>query len=626
MKKKEKKKKKYDIEKDYIINIKKIIDTIIKRPTIKYNSLLISEEKIRVNHFKLLYKIIKDFSNLFIIIYHGNCLRLYLSKDYEKQIKQCSINYATKNPSSKRLNQIGGIEGSSNDKDEKGNTLPNKYCYFEIDTKILNIKLIYKILRVLFEDKEKSIQYKSIQYKSIITITGRYGERGYSFTSDDYEQYSLHLTDQYFVSHSSFNCTDISQRLRLQGKYNDNEIKNKTMNLTLWTTKELQDVMSNFYVKFIKEIEKLIMKCKKWEDIKSLIEDIIDSGEYKFGKYMKYIDVRKKRKNIKIKKMYDAKYNGYKLFLIDDMSNIEIKELCKEKNLPEYICVNEIKEIKKEEFIEKYGAYKPIIPHKINKITLNIENKEDILKYCKNILPECINYSIYKPTTDNMNRKTGINLAIKTNKEYNFARCNINNMMIINYKDESYYHLVGLTENKKLPVITNDIKKTPYDINNDMVKYSIIKEKYKKENSLEEYILPQNYYWKSPDGWLILHTKDKKDIISLKILDQKKIEPTLSNILTTTITNVGTENVINNDIQLFVNSCFKKTENKRLRIGIIEIYNVYKLWSTQTKKKILKRIEFKNEIEKLNYKEEKSKGIDINNKSHKKGYNLLVSI
>ena len=131
---------------------------------------------------------------------------------------------------------------------------------------------------------------------------------------------------------------------------------------------------------------------------------------------------------------------------------------------------------------------------------------------------------------------------------------------------------------------------------------------------------------KSPDGWLILHTKDKKDIISLKILDQKKIEPTLSNILTTTITNVGTENVINNDIQLFVNSCFKKTENKRLRIGIIEIYNVYKLWSTQTKKKILKRIEFKNEIEKLNYKEEKSKGIDINNKSHKKGYNLLVSI
>ena len=116
-------------------------------------------------------------------------------------------------------------------------------------------------MRVLFEDKEKSIQYKSIQYKSIITITGRYGERGYSFTSDDYEQYSLHLTDQYFVSHSSFNCTDISQRLRLQGKYNDNEIKNKTMNLTLWTTKELQDVMSNFYVKFIKEIEKLIMKC-----------------------------------------------------------------------------------------------------------------------------------------------------------------------------------------------------------------------------------------------------------------------------------------------------------------------------------------------------------------------------
>jgi hypothetical protein len=73
----------YDIVEDYNINIKKIIEKILKRPTIKYNSLLISEEKIRVNQFYLVDKIIKDFADLFIVIYHGNCLRLYFSEKYE---------------------------------------------------------------------------------------------------------------------------------------------------------------------------------------------------------------------------------------------------------------------------------------------------------------------------------------------------------------------------------------------------------------------------------------------------------------------------------------------------------------------------------------------------------------
>ena len=107
--------------------------------------------------------------------------------------------------------------------------------------------------------------------KTIITITGKYSERGYSFTSDDYDNYSLHLTDQYFVSHASLNCTDISQRLRLQGKYNDPDLKNGKMKLTLWTIPELQDVIQNFYVKFIKEIEKFIMDCNNWEEIKDLV-------------------------------------------------------------------------------------------------------------------------------------------------------------------------------------------------------------------------------------------------------------------------------------------------------------------------------------------------------------------
>jgi len=38
------------------------------------------------------------------------------------------------------------------------------------------------------------------------------------------------------------------------------------------------------------------MRCESWEEIKDLLESIIDNGDFKFGKYMKYIDVSKKRK------------------------------------------------------------------------------------------------------------------------------------------------------------------------------------------------------------------------------------------------------------------------------------------------------------------------------------------
>ena len=422
------------------------------------------------------------------------------------------------------------------------------------------------------------------------------------------------------------------------------------MKLTLWTTKELQDVMNNFYIKFIKEIEKIIMKCENWEAIKSLIEDVIDSGTYKFSKYIKYIYVKKKRKNIKIHKKYDKKYNAYKLILLNDMSDTEIKEFCRENKFPDYVCINQINVMNKEEFIENYGTYKPIVPRKIDKLILNIENKENkkyILEYCKKILPECINYSVYIPTTNNMNRKIGINTAIETNKEYNFAnRCKVNNIMIINYEDESYCHLVGITEQKKLPDITYDIKKLQYSVEDTIVKYSIIKEEYENKMEdptiLDKYILPDNYYWKSPDGWLFLHKKDKSDIVSLKILNPKNI---IERPIETPVVNVALNEVvipaipvlnreqtnsaeviviINSDVKLFVDMCIKKTDNKRLRIGIVEIYNKYKSWcETNTKIKLI-RNEFKNEFTKLSYKEESVRGIDINNKPHKKGYNLSM--
>ena len=646
-----KKKTCYDIVEDYNINIKKIIEEILKRPTSKYNSLLISEEKIRVNQFCLVDKIIKDYPNLFIIIYHGNCLRLYVSKIYEKEIKCWSKWDSKQSSTSQRLWQLGGVYGSSIDT-EKSEKLPNNYCYFNINTKILNIKFVYKLLRILFEKSDTPILCKTI-----ITITGKYGERGYSFTSDDYDNYSLHLTDQYFVSHASLNCTDISQRLRLQGKYNDLDLKNGNMKLTLWTTPELQDIIQNFYVKFIKEIEKYIMGCHSWEEIKELLESIIDNGDFKFSKYMKYIDVSKKRKNLKPIKHYDSKNNGYKLIVIDDMNDTEIDEWCKETKLLDYICINEIKEMNVDDFIDKYGIstietqeYKLDNELSIEFVNYCIKQAEQQFKlklnpikpdwfkdrkekinnyYCESIngskVP--IKISELKNNLIRFRNEDGLNdIQRDGNRRVNIAYDDDNNAYIcISVRNKNH---------KSLPKLTNDyIKKTPYVIVGDKVNYSILKEEYKQQNNTHGYTnedgddfieddnkFPEKYYWKTPDGWLYLYDKDKPEIISLDIVAPLPVKNVIQS-------NISTEPLINSDILLFANSCCKKTDKLNLRFGLKDIFKIYETWCKINGKKCLKtQKKFKEEFEKINYKEENSKGIDVNNKPGKRGYNIMVSL
>ena len=49
--------------------------------------------------------------------------------------------------------------------------LPNNYYYISIDEKIFNIKQVYKLLSILIKDK-------IVKCNTVITITGKYGERG----------------------------------------------------------------------------------------------------------------------------------------------------------------------------------------------------------------------------------------------------------------------------------------------------------------------------------------------------------------------------------------------------------------------------------------------------------------
>lgn len=635
-----KKKTCYDIVEDYNKNIKKIIEKILERPTIKYNSLLISEEKIRANQFCLVDKIIKDFAGLFLVIYHGNCLRLYLSKNYEKEIKFWS-QWDSKQSTSQRLWQDGGIYGSFIDT-EKSEKLPNNYCYFDINTRILNIKLIYKLLRVLFEKSDTPILCKTI-----VTITGKYGERGYSFTSDDYDNYSLHLTDQYFVSHASVNCTNASQQMRLQLKSNDVDLKNGSMKLTLWTTQLFKDIMLNFYVKFIKEIEKYIMDCESWEEIKDLLESIIDNGDFKFGKYMKYIDVSKKRKNLKLHKHYDKKYNGYRIRTIDDMNDGEISEWCTETKLANYICINEIKEMNIDDFINKYGQewnintfYNLTIDElnkrfeKIGKNQHNPRKNEDGKHICclANENLKVWGYDeLYNKLKNYGNNSThGIHNGLKSNKKY------ASRAWVGYNKNGEVRYILKIAEKtviKSLPSHTNDyIKKTPYIVDGDKVKYSVLKEEYKRQNTHgytneddddfieDDNTFPEKYYWKTPDGWLYLYDKGKPEIISLDIVSHL---PVKNDIQTT----ISTEPLIKNDVLLFASSCCEKTNKTNLRFGIKVIYEIYKDWCKTNDKKCLKTMkQFKEEFEKIGYKEETSKGVDFKNKPGKRGYNIMVSL
>lgn len=651
-----KKKTGYDIIEDYFVNIKKIIQEIVDRPHTKYKSLLISEEKFRHNQFCLINNIIKDFPNLFIIIYHGKCLRLYLSKKYENEIKYWA-QWDSKN--SPRLWQTGGVYGSSIDS-EKSEKLPNNYCYFNINTKILNIKLIYKLLRILFEKSNMEILCKTI-----VTITGKYGERGYSFTSDDYDNYSLHLTDQYFVSHASLNCTDISQRLRLQGKYKDDmiELLNGHMKLTLWTTPELQDIIQNFYVKFIKEIEQYIMGCENWEQIKDLLEGIIDNGEFKFKKYIRKLDARtNKAGNLKIYKHYDKKMNGYRLITIDDMTESELDGWCKETNLPEYNCINEIKEININEFINKFGVSKIETQEYLLNDELSIAFVNECLK--KTEIKYNLKFNPIKPEWFN-DRKEKINNYYCESINGNKVPVNLNNLKndIIRFRNEDGINDIGRdgsrrvniayddndsayicisfrNKNKKvLPKQTCDyLRKIPYFVQGNIVKYSVIKEQYKQttinnhgyqneeeSNFIEDdSSLPDKYYWKTPDGWLSLYNKERPEIISLIV--SPLVSKNVSNVNLNINVNISNE-VINNDVLLFTNSCIKNTDKNNLRVGLKEIFNIYETWCKINGKKSLKtHKQLKEELEKLNYKEEKSKGVDINNKPGKRGYNIMVSL
>ena len=240
----------------------------------------------------------------------------------------------------------GGIKGiPTSDKDKK---YYDDYKYYDIDMKSekFNLKMIYKVLSMLFKKIKSN--------KTIITITGKYGDRGLSFTSDYYHpdnKYVLHLTDQYFVSHGTYDWTDSSQRARIQGKYTDNP------KLIFWTTKELANII-NILVNAMLKIENQIMPLKRGHcHIRKLIE------RYSIKKdCVNTLGRPRQRKNLKIKHInYDKNKNAMIYKFPQNLEPEKYEEyfsnLCKEQDIKFDKFINKLVTTNKKDYIKDKGEY-----------------------------------------------------------------------------------------------------------------------------------------------------------------------------------------------------------------------------------------------------------------------------
>lgn len=656
----------YEIVKDYGINIKRMLSQIISRPlpsASSYNSVLISEEKIKVNQFALIDALLRDFPDLFVVIYHGGCLRLYLARKYETEILKWSVWESENASSGQRLNRSGGVYGPASDI-----PLPNNYCYFDINPDTMNIKMVYKLLRVFFDHSTVDITTKTA-----VTITGKYGERGYSFTSDNYGEYPFHLTDQYFVSHSNFNCTDISQRMRLQGKYADAELENGTSSLTLWTTLEFKDLVEIFYLKFIRKVEEDIMYCNSWNDISLSIEKIFDNGDLNFKTYVKYLDSSRKRRNIKVVSLYDASCKGFHLPQLSGKTDAEIEAFCISYKFPKFVRVNTLITIPKKDYRESIVFMVPGIPLRIKLRniddiaipkfeSINSSNRDDLFNLIYPDLPS--RFADYPNHFRNKVRK-GINGAevkrvlacIKSEtpmKPSESCTCSLDfNVMIIERDvvkngivlcsrgDCFITHYTSETEEKS----DNNIKLNPVKNKNiymiggggDTITHSKVLEKFTRgfknetQNDFIDDALPNNYYWTTPDLNVYLFSKNNKELgITLNFI--KVTKPSTSAplpILGFDETRVPESMLIASgfgSISEFISKCCIDTVNINLRFGICEIYMVYKEWCRLHGTKFMLRRIMKAEFEAARGKESELSGVNIANRRGKRGYNVMVSL
>tara|TARA_B100000963_G_scaffold295990_1_gene267088 strand:+ start:1803 stop:4721 length:2919 start_codon:yes stop_codon:yes gene_type:complete len=628
------KKVRYNSLKDYNVNIKSIINEILQRDT-PYNSFLISEEKKQSNQIDLAEQIIKDFDKVFVIVFHGKAgrnglptgLRLYYPEkiddlNIETELQQVVIK-------EKRLNKPGGIKGTPR-------SANNDFKYYDIEMKKkeFSIKMIYKVLAMLFKKIKSN--------RTVITITGKYGERGYSFTSDYYAEdnkYVLHLTDQYFVSHSVHNCSDILQRARIQGKYGD-----KT-NLIFWTTPKLAETIDK-YVEYMKKIESKIMSLPRGHvNIRDLCETFLLARGF-----IKTLGTTKQRKNIEPKRIiYDKKYNA-RIYSIPPQVAPEdyhkhFSEFCEDQGLSFDGFINRLETVDRDKYLKEHGEF----DFEINIIydlsredlisilqELKLQDRWDTWERDNGHKGDNIKCAIgtsgmvrweYKEMKSQLKRygknsTHGINNGMKTNKS-KFAT-----HIYTGYCDDgSEKHALKIAERlptKKLPKSSLDIlkkqnckevsdgkilcSKLNYKfINDNFLEYEfddeteLTVEEVKEQMEKEDYDLINDYkyYFVTADGYVYYHDPNKE-------IKQVKIQ-------------IKTENDLTDTILSFKDECIKEIKGSS-RVGVTKVKEEFDKWCEKNRKTYCEGLkDFRKNFE-------KTTGLKLSKSIGIRGYKIELKI
>lgn len=606
---------KYDVVKDYIINIKNIIDSIVKRKN-TYNSFLISEEKIQNNQIKIADKIIKDFNSLFCVVFHGKKgkdglptgLRLYFPKkidnlDIEKELQQVVI-------SEKRLDDRGGVKGIPTSDINKDYYEHYKYYDIDMKSKEFNIKMVYKVLAILFKQIKSS--------KTVITITGKYGERGYSFTSDYYNRdnkYVLHITDQYFVSHASFNATDIFQRGRIQGKYTDKP------NQIFWTIPKLVEII-NEYVGFMTKIENKIMSLPRGHEyIRNLCEINLINKEFR-----KTLGTLKQRKNLDLDCIkYDRKNNAMVYAFQPNLENEKYEDVfstwCKEQHIEFHGFINTLKILEEKDYIKKHYIFEI---KQIDEQIKCINNMNELRKICENMTNKHNIHHIAVPTeqwfekrinnknnnknnywedrmTNTQWKKQNIN-DYREKKLRNMSNVNKSHLWNLAYDEKNNLYIsLRYTKNHKLPKSDlNILEKQNYDkIDNNKIIYSLLNYKYINdtffeegcdddkltEDDIKDINEQHSYFFLDAAGYVYHHDKEKS-IKKVRLQIKSEIEQIRNSELI-------------NPILTFKEECIKEIEGSK-RVGVKKIMEVFNTWCKKNSIKEYKKLkDFREHFEKI---------------------------
>ena len=80
------------------------------------------------------------------------------------------------------------------------------------------------------------------------------------------------------------------------------------------------------------------------------------------------------------------------------------------------------------------------------------------------------------------------------------------------------------------------------------------------------------------------------------------------------------------NVKEFVDKCFKTADKLNLRIGINDIMKEYKKWCKNNSYNLKTRTYVKQSLQNVGFKEELSKGVDLNGNNGKRGFNIELNI